>query len=234
MPRAPNPNVKQAEQMFLAGCKLIDIARELDIPEGTVRRWKSTYKWDGDTERSDKNKTNVRKKAGAPKNNKNAVGHGAPKGNLNPLKHGAYQNIYLDALPEEEQELYNQIDPTVELDNEIKLLRLKISRLLNRDKTFFYDMFGKKQNIDIKEEDREQGIVICIQQLEKLIKTKASIMHDTTKFEYQKHKDEIELEIKVARLELDKAKANMDDDIELEDDGFLDALSAEVENVWQD
>lgn len=40
---------------------LVDIAKELDKPEGTVRRWKSTQKWDGEqkSERSEK-KTNVR------------------------------------------------------------------------------------------------------------------------------------------------------------------------------
>ena len=35
------------------GTKLVEIASQLNLPEGTVRRWKSTYKWDG--ERSDKN-----------------------------------------------------------------------------------------------------------------------------------------------------------------------------------
>ena len=58
MARAPSAKVSQAEQMYLAGQKLIDIARQLDVPEGTVRRWKCTYKWD--SERSDK-KASVRK-----------------------------------------------------------------------------------------------------------------------------------------------------------------------------
>lgn len=45
MPRAPNPKVSEAEQLVLKGYKLIDIAKELQLPEGTIRRWKSTYKW---------------------------------------------------------------------------------------------------------------------------------------------------------------------------------------------
>lgn len=45
--------------MYKSGMKLVDIAGQLDLPEGTVRRWKSTYKWDGErsdskSERSDK------------------------------------------------------------------------------------------------------------------------------------------------------------------------------------
>ena len=41
--------------MFLKGMKLIDIARQLELPEGTVRRWKSTHKWE--SECSDKKQT---------------------------------------------------------------------------------------------------------------------------------------------------------------------------------
>lgn len=58
MPRARNPDTEKAEALFHKGMKLIDIAKELDLPEGTVRRWKSSYKWD--SERSEK-KVSVRK-----------------------------------------------------------------------------------------------------------------------------------------------------------------------------
>lgn len=73
MARAPDQRVQQAEAMFLAGKKLVEIANELNLPEGTVRRWKSTYKWGSERsekksersenkcERSEK-KANVRKK----------------------------------------------------------------------------------------------------------------------------------------------------------------------------
>nr|WP_300663120.1 terminase small subunit [uncultured Acetatifactor sp.] len=49
----------------MAGRKLVDIAEELGLPEGTVRRWKCTHKWD--SERSDK-EASVRK-------NKHTKGH---------------------------------------------------------------------------------------------------------------------------------------------------------------
>ena len=70
MARAPSAKVSQAEQMYLAGQKLIDIARQLDVPEGTVRRWKCTYKWD--SERSDK-KASVRNKEKKKKQNEEAA-----------------------------------------------------------------------------------------------------------------------------------------------------------------
>lgn len=62
MPKKPDERIDQAKQMYLDGMKLIDISRQLDLPEGTVRRWKSTHKWD--SERSDKKDANVRKKRG--------------------------------------------------------------------------------------------------------------------------------------------------------------------------
>lgn len=52
MARAPDARAQQAKKLFLSGMKLVDISRQLDVPEGTVRRWKSTYRWE--SERSDK------------------------------------------------------------------------------------------------------------------------------------------------------------------------------------
>lgn len=74
--RGNQDRIDKAEKMYLLGEKLKDIARKLDVPEGTVRRWKSTYKWgleqsersdkkserfDTKSERSEGKKTNVRK-----------------------------------------------------------------------------------------------------------------------------------------------------------------------------
>ena len=57
MPREPDKRVKKAYELYKKGVKLIEISKELDVPAGTIRRWKSTYGWD--SERSDK-KANVR------------------------------------------------------------------------------------------------------------------------------------------------------------------------------
>lgn len=46
MARAPDPRIEQAKAMYLEGRKLIEIAKDLDLPEGTVRSWKNRYKWD--------------------------------------------------------------------------------------------------------------------------------------------------------------------------------------------
>ena len=45
MARAPNEKVKKAKELYDKGYKLVDIAKELDVAEGTVRSWKNRYKW---------------------------------------------------------------------------------------------------------------------------------------------------------------------------------------------
>ena len=64
--RAPDKRIEQARQLYLQGEKLVEIASQLNLPEGTVRRWKCTHKWDNErsdknSERSDKKKTKKRK-----------------------------------------------------------------------------------------------------------------------------------------------------------------------------
>ena len=71
MARSPNEKVEKAHELYKAGMRLIEIADQLKVPAGTVRRWKSTYHWDGEhqSERSDKkserseNKKSVTKRA---------------------------------------------------------------------------------------------------------------------------------------------------------------------------
>ena len=95
VPKKPDARVEQAQELFQQGFKLIEIAKKLSLPEGTVRRWKSVYKWG--SERSD-SKASVRSKnRGGQPGNKNAFGHGAPKKNSNAERHGLFRKY----LPEE-------------------------------------------------------------------------------------------------------------------------------------
>ncbi len=45
---ANNEQIERAQELYRQGMKLVDIAAELGRPEGTIRRWKSTYGWDGE------------------------------------------------------------------------------------------------------------------------------------------------------------------------------------------
>lgn len=60
MARAPNKNLDKAYELYKSGMKLVEIASQLSLPPGTVRRWKSTYNWDN--ERSNKNNERSQKK----------------------------------------------------------------------------------------------------------------------------------------------------------------------------
>lgn len=113
MARAPDPRINQAKAMYLKGMKLVEIASQLSIPEGTVRRWKCTHKWDDEC--SDK-KANVRKrKKGGQPRNKNAIGNdggGAPEQNKNAEKYGFFSKY----LPDETREIFSAIEQADPLD----------------------------------------------------------------------------------------------------------------------
>lgn len=96
MARAPDPRIEQAKAMYQKGRKLIDIAKDLDLPEGTVRRWKSTHKWDG--ERSDKNsERSVKKKEHIKKGNKLLEDRGPENAEL-PEKQQLFCVLYAKTL----------------------------------------------------------------------------------------------------------------------------------------
>lgn len=98
--------------MYLQGQKLVEIASQLNLPEGTVRRWKCTHKWDN--ERSDKkNERSRKRKRGAQPKNQNAVGNngGAPEQNKNAEKFGFFSKY----LPEETVSIIQEM-PTDPLD----------------------------------------------------------------------------------------------------------------------
>lgn len=63
MARQRNPDRDKAFALYKTGMKLVEIASQLNLPEGTVRSWKNRYKWDGETNATlQKNKRNVAKK----------------------------------------------------------------------------------------------------------------------------------------------------------------------------
>lgn len=195
MARQRSPNRDKARQMWIDSGRamlLKDIAAELGVSESQIRKWKNQDQWERAGKVTLPNTiSNVTKPKGAPKGNKNAVGNAggaAPEGNLNAIKHGAYQNIYAEFLPEDERELYEQMPAGTDMDAEIKLLRLKIARLSNRQTTFFYDMFGNRHDKVLSDEDRETGILACTKQLEKLIRTQEQNKLQREKLELEKAK----------------------------------------------
>lgn len=110
MARAPDKRIEQAKEMYLQGQKLVEIASQLNLPEGTVRRWKCTHKWDN--ERSGKKSERSHRKKGGQPGNKNAVGYGAPDQNRNAEKYGFFSKY----LPDETREIFSAIEQADPLD----------------------------------------------------------------------------------------------------------------------
>lgn len=107
--------------MFLDGMKLVEIASQLGLPEGTVRRWKSTHNWD--SERSEKNSERSERKKGGQPGNHNATG---PPKNHNAEKHGLFRKW----LPEETFSIIEQMpkDPLDVLWDQIQIAYAAIIR----------------------------------------------------------------------------------------------------------
>lgn len=145
VPRARSLDSIEAEKLFHDGMALVDIAKKLGKPEGTVRRWKSTQKWEESSkkkegersQKKEKEKTNARKRGGQPgnkncKGKQNAKGHGAPPGTQNALKHGGYSAVYWDTLDDEEKELIETMPQDEEemLLNQIMLFTVRERRIM--------------------------------------------------------------------------------------------------------
>lgn len=131
MARAPDPRIEQAKAMYLQGAKLVEIASQLNLPEGTVRRWKSTHRWD--SERSDKkSERSEKRKRGAQPGNKNSSG--GPPGNKKAVTTGEFETLLFDCLDPEEQRLAQTVpeDKQKLLMQEIQLLTVRERRMLKR------------------------------------------------------------------------------------------------------
>ena len=116
MPKARNAKADEALALYRQGIKLVEIAKQLDLPEGTVRRWKCTYKWDGERSQPKEASARIKKKSGGQPGNKNAVGNrggpGAPPGNQRAKRHGLFSRY----MPKETLEIINALEDSSPLD----------------------------------------------------------------------------------------------------------------------
>ncbi len=216
MPKAKNPKANKAEALFREGLKLIEIAKQLDVPAGTVRRWKNTYGWQ--SERSDKKKSNVRKRRGAPKGNSNATG--APAGNKRAEKFGFFSKY----LPDETKEIFDAVDDANPLDllwHQIQISYAAIIRAQRiayvknqEDKTIEWQEVQQawdKQNDFLKAQARAQG------ELRNLIKQYDDMLHHDWELATDEQK------ARVDKLKAEAARIGGDEEIE-----YLDDIESDV------
>ncbi len=246
MARAPDPRIEQAKEMYLAGEKLINIAKQLDLPEGTVRRWKCTHKW-GErsngtkSERSEKG-TKVKRKRGAQPGNKNSSG--GPPGNKKAVKTGEFETLLFDCLDEDEKRLI-EITPNDKqrlLLQEIGFSSVRERRMLKRIEAIKISegYMGEEGltlvSIETGEEGTKkkyEGKLGQIQAIEEAITRvqarKQRAIESLHKFGF----DDQQIRLETRRLEM-AAKANGEvGEEEEQDDGFLEALKGSVNVDWE-
>lgn len=150
MARAPDERIKQAEDLFNQGFKLIDISKELGIPEGTVRCWKNRYKW-GAAENAtlQKSKRNVAKKHGGQPGNQNAKGHGAPARNKNAETHGFFSKY----LPEETLAIMEEIQQKDPLDILWENITIQYTAIVRAQRIMYVRDKDDKTTTKIEEKD---------------------------------------------------------------------------------
>lgn len=240
VPRKPDSRIEQAKVMFLDGMKLVEIASQLELPEGTVRRWKSTHNWDN--ERSEKKSERSEKRKGGQPGNRNAEGHGGtgPPRNHNAEKHGLFRKW----LPEETFSIIQQMpkDPLDVLWDQIQIAYAAIIRAQHimyvRDREdSTTTKIGQKDGDTVTEERWQvqqawdkQGNFLKSQaraqgELRSLIKQYDEMLHRNWELATEEQK---------ARIAVMKAKSQMGDEEETADDGFLDALNGIAAEDWTD
>lgn len=250
MARSPNQKAEKARELYKGGMKLVEIASQLEVPAGTVRRWKSTYHWDSEqqNERSEKkserseSKKSVMKKAVADEvkqviQNTDLTDkqqlfciHYIRCFNATKAYQKAYGCGYTTAVTN---------GPALLGNTRIKeeILQLKQDRL-NRELLSESDIFQKYMDIafaDINDfVDISAGFVTAKDGIDGTIVSEVSNTQSGVKIKLadrmkalQWLTDHMDLatEKQKAEIALLKAKVQTDDGEEIADDGFLDALN---------
>ena len=221
--------------MYLEGEKLVGIASQLNLPEGTVRRWKCTHKWDN--ERSDKkNERSRKRKRGAQPKNQNAVGNngGAPEQNKNAEKFGFFSKY----LPEETVSIIQEMptDPLDVLWDQIQIAYAAIIRAQQimyvrdrDDKTKEKTMSGDTMEVwDVQHAWDKQGKFLQAQaraqsELRSLVKQYDELLHKR----WDLASDEQKARIAQIKAQTDKLKGT-DNEEEL---SRLDQVLSEIKGV---
>lgn len=126
MPKKPDERYDKAYELYQQGFKLVEIASQLNISEGTVRSWKNR-KWNA-TLQSDKR--NVAKRKGGQPGNKNATG---PPKNRHAEKHG----FFTKWLPEETMEIFEGISKDDPLDLLWDNIQLQYAAIIRAQKLMY-------------------------------------------------------------------------------------------------
>lgn len=222
------------------------LAKKYGIPNSTLHGRKKREKW--------KRKVEVKKatdERGGQFDNDNAKGHGAPENNKNALTHGLFANF----LPKETLEIMTMVHQMTPSDMIWQNILIQYSAIIRAQKIMYVrdeqdnysnvtgiklnPMFADQEGNPIKiEENREWHM--AYERYEKFmsaqsraIGTLSNLIKQFVALADEDDKRKLELQSMQARIKLMEIKASEDSfDEDEQDDGFLDALSAEGAELW--
>lgn len=190
-----------------------EIAAALDVPEGTVKAWKSRDEWDKRVATRDATgKLQPKRQRGGQPKNINGIGN---KSGGHKTTHGLYSKV----ITEEERE-YLLMTERMTLEDELRLARARLARLIKaqQDKKFigtFVVGFSVKK-LPLEDDWYENAIQKAFAIIAKL--------------ESNLKKNDLEQK----KLDLLKKKIGEDDGDEITNNSFIEALSASSKEVWSD
>lgn len=243
MPRARDPNREAAFKIYKeqgGNIDLVEIASQLNLSAGTIRGWKSKDKWEQQLNGTLQTNTERSKRSrGGQPGNKNSKG--GTVGNKNAEKHG----FFAKWLPEETAEIMKAIKQTNPLDILWNNIQLQFTAIVRAQKLMYvkdqedvtttkigegYSDTGSSEKWEVQQAWDKHATFLKAQsramgELRSMIKQYDETLHKNWEDATEEQK---------ARIALLKAKANMDNEEQTEDDGFLQALSGKVDEVWQE
>ncbi|CZR99755.1 MULTISPECIES: phage terminase small subunit [Clostridioides] len=138
---------EKVKQDYLKGMKQKEISAKYDISLNTLKSWIKRYNWS-----SEKKKGAPKNKRGAPIGNKNATG---PPGNKNAEKFGFFSKY----LPEETQELINEIKNKDKFDILWEQITIQYAAIIRAQKIMYVkdkeEMIKEVKKSKIKTSDRK-------------------------------------------------------------------------------
>lgn len=219
-----------ARKDYEAGMKYKDIATKHDVSINTVKSWQRRHNWTRTKKGAPKNPR------GAPKGNKNAVGHGAPKGSQNALKHG----LFAKYLPQGVHEIYEQLADKQPIDILWENIQLTYANLLHAQRILYVQDVDDTTTMLIASTAKggesyevhtawdKQGKALAAiariqSELRNMIKTYDELTRSSLATEEQR-----------LRIEILKSKLPDNEPENVHDDGFIKALEGVVEETWLD
>lgn len=229
-----------------------DLAEKHGVKDSTIRSRKNREQWQRNATLNDatQRKNVATKRGGAPKGNQNAKGNkggAAPKGNSNAVTHGLFQK-YLPAESLEIMEQLKQQSPIDMLWDNIMIQYTAIIRaqqimyVKDRDDsttTKIGESSGdtsRSEKWEVQQAWDKQATFLQAQsramaELRSLVKQFNEMAHEDD--ERRLRLEQMELSVAKSKLELERLRADNEPDDD-EDDGFIEALSGQAEEVWSD